>query len=39
MLKTQATLEPLAGPIEKGNKVEINFKGFDEGGAELKIPQ
>lgn len=35
MRKSQATFKPLEGAVEKGDKIEINFKGFDEGGAPL----
>ncbi len=36
MLKMHATFKPLEGAVEKGDKLEIAFKGFDEGGVELE---
>lgn len=36
MLKMHATFKTLEGSVEKGDKLEIAFKGFDEGGVELE---
>ena len=35
MRKYRATFEPLERDIKKGDRVEIDFQGFDEGGAPL----
>ena len=35
MLKYRATYQPLAREVQKGDRLEIDFEGFDEGGAAL----
>lgn len=35
MRKFRATYTPIARPIKKGDRIEIDFQGFDEGGAAL----
>lgn len=36
MRKYRATYKPLARPIAKGDRIEIDFQGYDEGGAPLE---
>ncbi|PJC37436.1 trigger factor [Candidatus Peregrinibacteria bacterium CG_4_9_14_0_2_um_filter_53_11] len=36
LLRYHATYTPLERPVKKGDRLEIDFKGFDKGGAELE---